>query len=76
MNSLMNAFACPYQRSYCYATTSEVAMHPTDKNNIRIELQNQYFVDEETCYYQFFVPDEYLDRENMRYFWDIIFDET
>ena len=36
-------------------------MHPTDRNNIAIEIQNRLFVDAETCYYVFNVPTRDLD---------------
>ena len=70
-NALMNAFACPYSYGYCGAKTSEIVMHPTNRNNIAIEISNRLFVNEETCYYQFSVPTTDLDSENMRYFWDV-----
>ena len=74
-NALMNAFACPYSYGYCGAKTSEIVMHPVDRNNIAIEISNALFVDEETCYYQFSVPNTDMDTEAMRYFWDIEIDQ-
>ena len=70
-NALMNAFACPYSYGYCGAKTSEIVMHPVNRNNIAIEISNRLFIDDESCYYQFSVPSADLDSENMRYFWDV-----
>ena len=67
----MNAYACPYSQNYCGATSSELEMHPTRRNNLRLEIENRKFVSDETCYYVFFVPTSSLDMENMRYFWDV-----
>lgn len=67
----MNAFACPYSYNYCGAKSSEIVMHPVNRNNIEIEISNRFFIDSETCYYQFSVPTSDLDEENMRYFWDL-----
>ena len=50
-------------------------MHPVTRNNIAIEISNSLFVDEETCYYQFSVPNSDMDTEKMRYFWDIEIDQ-
>ena len=60
-NALMNAFACPYSYGYCGAKTSEIVMHPVNRNNIAIEISNRLFIDDETCYYQFSVPSADLD---------------
>ena len=67
----MRAFACPYSNSYCGASSSEIVMHPTRRNNIAVEISNRLFVDSETCYYTFSVPTSDLDMENMRYFWEV-----
>lgn len=46
-------------------------MHPENRNNLKIEISNALYVDQETCYYVFSVPTSSLDEENMRYFFDI-----
>ena len=46
-------------------------MHPTRRNNLKLEIQNRLFVDSETCYYTFFAPTSNLDTDNMRYFYDV-----
>ena len=71
LNPLMNAFACPYSYGYCGAGSSEIVMHPENRNNLKIEISNDLYVDTETCYYVFSVPASSLDEENMRYFFDI-----
>jgi len=70
-NPLMRAFACPYSYNYCGASSSEIVMHPTRRNNIAVEISNRLFIDSETCYYTFSVPTSDLDTEKMRYFWDV-----
>ena len=67
----MRAFACPYSYNYCGASSSEIVMHPTRRNNIAVEISNRLFIDSETCYYTFSVPTSDLDTEKMRYFWDV-----
>ena len=67
----MNAFACPYSYSYCGASSNEIVMNPIKRNNIAVEIQNDLFVNGETCYYVFSMPISDLDQENMRYFWDV-----
>lgn len=56
LNPVMNAFACPYSYGYCGASSSELVMHPTKRNNLKIEISNRLFQDSETCYYVFSVP--------------------
>ena len=46
-------------------------MHPTRRNNVKIEIRNRFFVDTASCYYSFYVPRSSLDTEKMRYFWDV-----
>lgn len=50
-------------------------MHPTRRNNLKLEISNRLFVNGETCYYAFFVPLSSLDTEKMRYFYDIEFQD-
>ena len=45
-------------------------MHPTKRNNLKIEISNRLYVDTETCYYVFSVDSGDLDK-NFAYFWDI-----
>ena len=56
LNPAMQTFSCPYTSNYCGASVSELTMHPSDRNNLRIEIQNSLYVQEETCYYVFSVP--------------------
>ena len=71
LNPVMETLACPYTYKYCGASANEFILHPTRRNNIKIEIQNYLFVDPETCYYSFTAPNSYLSDENMAYFWDI-----
>ena len=72
LNPVINSFACPYSSGYCGAKNSELIMHPTTRNNLKIEISNRLYVDTETCYYVFKVNSEELDA-NFKYFWDIDF---
>ena len=37
-NTAMRTFACPYSVGYCGAKTSELIMHPTRRNNLKLEI--------------------------------------
>jgi len=39
----MYGFTCPYERHYCGADESEIKLHPTDRNNILIDIKNAKF---------------------------------
>ena len=47
-------------------------MHPSKRNNLKIEISNRLYVDTETCYYVFKADPSELDS-NFKYFWDIDF---
>ena len=72
LNPVINSFACPYSSGYCGASNSELTMHPSKRNNLKIEISNRLYVDTETCYYVFKVDSGELDS-NFKYFWDIDF---
>ena len=57
LNPVIDNFACAYSSGYCGASTSEILMHPTTRNNLRVEISNYLYVDEETCYYVFTMDD-------------------
>jgi len=67
----MKNYACPYSYGYCGARTSEIELHPTRRNNLKIEISNYLFTNGETCYYMLYVPNSSLDMVNMRYFYDV-----
>ena len=69
----MYALSCPYQKNYCGATSSEIIMHPIDRNNILIDIKNYRFIDKSVCYYQLYVPEKDMDTENYNYYMDIQF---
>ena len=46
-------------------------MHPRDRNFLKLSIENDLYVSGETCYYEFIVPDDALDRGAYRYFWDL-----
>jgi len=46
-------------------------MHPTKRNFLKLKIENDFYVNGNTCYFEVQVPDAYLDREAYRYFWDI-----
>ena len=71
LNAVMGYYACPYSSGYCGASTSEIIMHPIDRNNLRIAISNKYWVDAETCYYHFYALDSSMDTTTTAYFWDI-----
>ena len=73
LNPVMQFYACPYSYNYCGASSSEIEMHPENRNNIRLEIANRFYVSGETCYYEFSVPETYLDLEYFAYFWDVEF---
>ena len=72
LNPVIDSFACPYSSGYCGASSSELIMHPTTRNNLKIEISNRLFVDAATCYYVFSVKSSTLNK-NFKYFWDIEF---
>ena len=67
----MKPLACPYTPDYCGSSSSELIMHPIKRNFLKLEIHNDLYVDGETCYYEFLVPDVDLNRTHYRYFWDI-----
>ena len=67
----MLPFACPYNANYCGSSTSQLTMHPKDRNFLKLNIENDLYVSGETCYYEFVVPDAALDRGAYRYFWDL-----
>ena len=70
----MQQFTCPYNRKFCGASSSAIAMHPELRNNIVVEIENYLFVSTSLCYYQFYVPESDLDMVNNRYFFEVEFD--
>ena len=46
-------------------------MHPEDRNYLKLNIENDLYISGETCYYEFLVPDQALDKANYRYFWDV-----
>ena len=73
----MKLFACPYSPTYCGSSSSQLIMHPTNRNYLKLQIQNDLYITGETCYYEFLVPDQDLDKINYRYFWDVeIFEQT
>ena len=67
----MKPFACPYSSDYCGSSTSQLIMHPTKRNFLKLQIENDLYVDGKTCYFEVQVPDADLNREAYRYFWDI-----
>ena len=41
----LNPFACPYGSRYCGAGSSELEMHPENRNALAIEIENRLFQD-------------------------------
>ena len=50
-------------------------MHPTDRNFLKLQIENNLFVTGETCYYEFLVTGQAFDKLNYRYFWDVEFSQ-
>ena len=75
LNPTIETFACPYSAGFCGASSSDLVMHPTTRNSLKIEISNRLFVDTTSCYYVFSVPTDVLDLVDTRYFWDVEFYE-
>ena len=73
----MKPFACPYTPEYCGSSSSQLIMHPIDRNYLKLKIENDLYVSGETCYYEFLVSDKDLNKLEYRYFWDVeIFQQT
>ena len=75
LNPVLDSFACPYNSGFCGASNSALIMHPTKRNNLKIEISNRLYVDTETCYYVFSVKSGDMKNKNFKYFFDIDFYE-
>ena len=67
----MKPFACPYSPKYCGSSTSQLIMHPKNRNFLKLQIENDLYLDGETCYFEVQVSDADLDKAAYRYFWDI-----
>ena len=52
-------------------SSSEVEMHPEERNVVTISNEDSQFYNTARCYYQVFVDEESLDLENKDYFFNV-----